>query len=112
MEILLRYNNDDKKELLISSSPENTFNELLKYLTKIGIAYVESVPEKEGIYCVSDKDTESYRVYQSVFNKEDQRYEAYFVYSLQWLSYYDKKEDIDKSIIIDSSTETAESIPV
>jgi hypothetical protein len=47
-----------------------------------------------------------------VFNKEDQMYEAYFIYSLQWLSYYDKKEDIDKSIVIDSSTATAESIPV
>jgi phosphatidate phosphatase APP1 len=50
MEILLRYNDNDKKELLISSSPENTFNELLKYLTKLNISYVDSVPEKQGIY--------------------------------------------------------------
>lgn len=112
MEILLRYNNNDKNELLISSTPENTFNELLRYLTKIGVAYVDSVPEKEGIYCVSDKNTDSYRVYQSVFNKEDERYEAYFIYSLQWLSYYDKKEYIDKSAVIDSLKATAESIPV
>jgi hypothetical protein len=106
MEILLRYNDNDKKELLISSSPENTFNELLRYLTRSDISYVDSVPEKQGIYCVSDKDTQSYRVYQSVFNKEDQLYEAYFIYSLQWLSYYDKKEIMP----IDSSKETAESI--
>jgi hypothetical protein len=39
-------------------------------------------------------------------------YEAYFIYSLQWLSYYGKEKDIDKSIVIDSSTATAESIPV
>lgn len=84
MNILLRYNNNDDNMLLFSSPIEESFNNLLKYLDRCGIAYVDSVPtDKSGLFCVPQKDT--YMVYQSVFDKEDNTYNAYLIYYLQWL---------------------------
>ena len=98
MEFLLRYNNNDTNELITAAEPEETINELLKYLNKAGIALVDSIPEKVGLFCVNEKV--AYRVYQSVFNKEDNTFECHLIYSLQWLPWGEKQakclEDYEK----------------
>lgn len=89
MEFLLRYNNNDKNELITAAEPKESINALLKYLDKAGIALVDNIPEKQGLFCVDEKV--AYRVYQSVFNKEDNTFECYLIYSLQWLSWGEKQ---------------------
>lgn len=89
MEFLLRYNNNDKNELITAAEPKESINVLLKYLDKAGIALVDNIPEKQGLFCVDEKV--AYRVYQSVFNKEDNTFECYLIYSLQWLPWGEKQ---------------------
>jgi len=88
MEFLLRYNNNDKNELITAAEPKESINVLLKYLDRAGIALVDSVPERQGLFCVNEKV--AYRIYQSVFNKEDNTFESYLIYSLQWLPWTEK----------------------
>lgn len=95
MNILLRSDNSQNYKLLISSNPEDSFNELLKYLDRCGIAYVDTIPEKNGLFCVPDKN-DRYNIYQTVFNKEDNMYDSYLIYSLQWLFFYNKNVDFEK----------------
>jgi hypothetical protein len=82
-EILLRYTSSEKFELLLASTPLESFDVLLRWLDKQGIALVDSVPEKAGLFCVHQKP--SYCVYQSVWNAEDNMFNSYLIYSLQWL---------------------------
>jgi hypothetical protein len=86
MEILLRYDNKNRKDLLMSSKPENTIDTLMKYLTLLDIPFVKKLPEQRGIYCTIDDDG-SYDISQIIFNKEDNRYEESYLYSLKWLRY-------------------------
>lgn len=87
-EILLRYTSTEKFELLMSAAPWDSFDVLLRWLDKQGIALVDSVPDKAGLFCVSQKP--SYCVYQSVWNAEDNMFVSYLIYSLQWLPWWDK----------------------
>jgi hypothetical protein len=90
MNILLRNDNNLSYKLLISSTVEESFNSLMQYLERYDIVYTDEVPQKRGFFCIPEKDKEGrYDVYQSVFNKEDNIYESYYVYSLIWL-FYDK----------------------
>lgn len=100
MEILMRYNNDGMKDLLLSipSYSENTFNTLLKYLNSINIPLVEKLPEAQGIYCTpDDNDKRCFDVYQIVFDKEDQLYNPVYTYSLEWLLLKPQKEKFNDS---------------
>lgn len=87
-EILLRYTSTEKFELLLSAAPWESFDVLLRWLDKQGIALVDSVPEKAGLFCVPQKP--AYYVYQSVWNKEDNMFNSYLIYSLQWLPFWEK----------------------
>lgn len=89
MNILLRFASEEPDKLLISSTVEESFNTLLKYLDKCNIAYVDMLPQKPGLFCLLDKEDGRYDVLQSVYNKEDDRYDAYHIYSLEWL-FFDK----------------------
>jgi hypothetical protein len=89
MEFLLRYNNNDKNELITAAEPKESINVLLKYLDKAGIALVDFVPpDKQGLFCVFEQV--AYRVYQSVYDKEDNTFNCYLIYSLQWLPWTEK----------------------
>ena len=106
MEILLRYDNGDRKDLVISSKSENTFDTLIKYLTKIDVPFVENLPEKQGVYCTPDDDDKSYDAYQIILDKEDNTYNSYYLYSLKWLPY-----TIDEvSLLINESLKAEEKI--
>ena len=94
-EILLRYTSTEKFELLLSATPLESFDVLLRWLDKQGIALVDSVPEKAGLFCVSQKP--SYCVYQSIWNAEDNMFNSYLIYSLQWL-WFGKDEREDKKL--------------
>jgi hypothetical protein len=83
MEILLRYTSSEKFELLLAAAPLESFDVLLRWLDRQGIALVDSVPERAGLFCVAQKP--SYCVYQSVWNAEDNMFNSYLIYSLQWL---------------------------
>jgi hypothetical protein len=90
MEFLLRYNNNDKNELITAAEPKESINVLLRYLDKAGIALVDFVPpEKQGLFCVFEQV--AYRVYQSVYDKEDNTFNCYLIYSLQWLPWTEKQ---------------------
>ncbi len=89
MEFLLRYNNNDKNELITAAEPKESINVLLRYLDRAGIALVDNIPEKQGLFCVNENI--AYRVYQSVFNKEDNTFESYLIYSLQWLPWAEEQ---------------------
>jgi hypothetical protein len=90
MEFLLRYNNNDTNELITASEPKESINVLLRYLDKAGIALVDFVPpEKPGLFCVFEQV--AYRVYQSVYDKEDNTFNCYLIYSLQWLPWTEKQ---------------------
>jgi hypothetical protein len=102
-EILLRYTSSEKFELVLSAAPKDTFDDLLRWLDKQGIAFVDSVPEKSGLFCVPQKP--AYCVYQSVWNAEDNMFNSYLIYSLQWLWFgKDAREDKD-------GKDVAEAIP-
>ena len=88
MEILMRYNNDGMKDLLLSipSYSGDTYSTLLKYLNSINIPLVENLPQTQGIFCTPDKeDKRCYDVFQIVFDKEEQLYNPVYTYSLEWL---------------------------
>ena len=87
MEILLRYDNENRKDLLMSSKPENTLDTLMKYMTSLDIPFVKNLPEKRGVYCTIDADDGSYDISQIIFDKEDNRYGESYLYSLKWLRY-------------------------
>ena len=90
MEFLLRYNNNDKNELITAAEEKESINVLLNYLDKAGIALVDFVPsDKAGLFCVFEQV--AYRVYQSVYDKEDNRFNSYLIYSLQWLPWGEKQ---------------------
>jgi hypothetical protein len=95
-EILLRYTSTEKFELLLSATPLESFDALLRWLDKQGIALVDSVPEKAGLFCVDQKP--SYCVYQSIWNAEDNMFNSYLIYSLQWLPWFGKDEREDKKL--------------
>ena len=80
MEFLLRYNNNDKNELITAAEEKESINVLLNYLDKAGIALVDFVPpDKAGLFCVFEQV--AYRVYQSVYDKEDNRFNSYLIYN-------------------------------
>jgi len=83
-EILLRYTQSEKFELLLSAAPLESFDALLRWLDKQGIAFVDSVLDKPGLFCVPQKP--SYCVYQSIWNESDNIFNSYLIYSLQWLA--------------------------
>jgi hypothetical protein len=90
MEFLLRYNNNDKNELITAAEPNESINVLLKYLDRAEIALVDFVPpDKQGLFCVFEQV--AYRVYQSVYDKEDNTFNSYLIYSLQWLPWTEKQ---------------------
>ena len=93
-EILLRYTQSEKFELLLASTLEDTFDVLLKWLDKQGIAFVDSVPDKPGLFCVPQKP--SYGIYQSIWNESDNMFNSYLIYSLQWLPWFGKDAREDK----------------
>lgn len=105
MEFLLRYNNNDKNELITASEPEDAINQLLRYLDKAGIALVDYIPDKQGLFCIDEKV--AYRVYQSVYNKEDSQYESYLIYSLQWVPWGEKQA----KCLEESEKEKSEALP-
>ena len=90
-EVCLRYTSSEKFELLLSAAPLESFDVLLKWLDKQGIALVDSVPERPGLFCIPQKP--AYCVYQSVWNAEDNMFNSYLIYSLQWLPWVGKDKD-------------------
>lgn len=88
-EILLRYTSTEKFELLLSAAPLESFDVLLRWLDRQGIALVDSVPEKAGLFCV--RQNPAYCVYQSIWNAEDNMFNSYLIYSLQWLPWFGKE---------------------
>jgi hypothetical protein len=116
MEFLLRYNNNDKNELITAAEPKESINVLLKYLDRAGIALVDNVPDKQGLFCVNEKV--AYCVYQSVFNKEDNTFESYLIYSLQWLPWTEKHaksleefRDIPQELAFEAAAELPDEPP-
>ena len=112
MEILMRYNNDGMKDLLLSipSYSGDTYNTLLKYLNSINIPLVENLPQTQGIFCTPDKeDRRCYDVFQIVYDKEEQLYNPVYTYSLEWLLLKPEKPEEKAN---GSSLGLVENIPV
>jgi len=80
---LVLYNNDDKNVLVMASSRVDSLNNLLNWLERSNILYVPVLPEQQGVFCVDEKI--AYRVYQVIYDKENNVYNNSLIYSLQWV---------------------------
>lgn len=81
---LLQYNNNDVNTIVKYSPAIDTLNALLSWLDANGIGYINYIPNTKGLWCV---DSGGFlRVYQIIYDAENNVYNSTLVYSLQWIA--------------------------
>lgn len=102
---LLQYNGTDDNKVVANSIREDTEPTLLQYLIRNNIPIVQEVPERWGVYCVSDEKQGVYKVFTVYFDKEGGIYIKEYQYSLKWINIVAKtiedKSDDEKEIKIE-----------
>ena len=83
---LLQYNYTNINKIVINSTLENTSPTLLQYLTNNNVPMVESLPDKNGVFCQKHPDFDVFNIYIVYFDKESDQYISVYQYSLQWLN--------------------------
>ena len=83
MDALLRFTQPSTNEIVLTCVSGQNLNALLVMLDQSGIAFVEQIPARTGLFCVPLGN--AYRVFQSVWNAEDNVFNNYMVYTLTWI---------------------------
>jgi hypothetical protein len=90
---LLQYSGTDDNKVVANSIREDTEPTLLQYLIRNNIPLIQEVPERWGVYCVSDEKWGVYKVFMVYFDKEAGIYIKEYQYSLKWINIVAKSID-------------------